>query len=69
MENKPKLNRAELLAKARAVKAEKQAAISEIKGQVAELSINIAEKVVRGELSDKAKQTKLVADMLKEVTL
>ena len=51
------------------IQAEKQAAISEIKGQVAELSINIAEKVVRGELSDKAKQTKLVADMLKEVTL
>ena len=51
------------------IQAEKQAAISEIKSQVAELSLNIAEKVVRGELSDKAKQTKLVEDMLKEVTL
>ncbi|MBP8793248.1 MAG: F0F1 ATP synthase subunit B [Lutibacter sp.] len=51
------------------IQAEKQAAISEIKNQVAELSLAIAEKVVRGELSDKAKQTKLVEDMLKEVTL
>lgn len=51
------------------IQAEKQAAISEIKTQVAELSISIAEKVVRGELSDTAKQTKLVEDMLKEVTL
>ncbi|MBI9041043.1 F0F1 ATP synthase subunit B [Lutibacter sp.] len=51
------------------IHAEKQAAISEIKNQVAELSLSIAEKVVRGELSDKAKQTKLVEDMLKEVTL
>lgn len=51
------------------IQAEKQAAISEIKTQVAELSLSIAEKVVRGELSDKAKQAKLVEDMLKEVTL
>lgn len=51
------------------IQAEKNAAISEIKTQVAELSLSIAEKVVRGELSDKAKQTKLIEDMLKEVTL
>ena len=51
------------------IQSEKQAAISDLKKQVAELSINIAEKVVRGELADKNKQTKLVEDMLKEVTL
>jgi F-type H+-transporting ATPase subunit b len=50
------------------IESEKHAAISEIKNQVAELSIGIAEKVVRGELADKNKQIKLVEDMLKEVT-
>ena len=51
------------------IQAEKHAAISEIKNQVAELSLAIAEKVVRVELSDKAKQAKLIEDMLKEVTI
>ncbi|NOR28859.1 MAG: F0F1 ATP synthase subunit B [Lutibacter sp.] len=51
------------------IQSEKQAAIADLKNQVAELSINIAEKVVRGELSDKNKQTKLVEDLLKEVTI
>lgn len=51
------------------IQSEKNAAISDIKNQVAELSISIAEKVVRGELSDKNKQTKLVEDLLKEVTI
>jgi len=40
-----------------------------LKNQVAELSISIAEKVVRGELSNKSKQEKLVEEMLKEVTI
>jgi len=51
------------------IQAEKQAAIVDLKNQVAELSISIAEKVVRGQLSDKSKQEKLVEDMLKEVTI
>jgi F-type H+-transporting ATPase subunit b len=51
------------------IQSEKQAAISDLKNQVAELSISIAEKVVRAELADKDKQTKLVKDMLKEVTI
>jgi len=51
------------------IQAEKQAAITDLKNQVAELSVQIAETVVRGELSDKSKQEKLVADMLKEVTI
>jgi F-type H+-transporting ATPase subunit b len=51
------------------IQSEKQAAIADLKNQVAELSISIAEKVVRGELADKSKQEKLVEDMLKEVTI
>lgn len=51
------------------IQSEKQAAVADLKNQVAELSISIAEKVVRGELGDKKKQEKLVEDMLKEVTI
>ena len=51
------------------IQAEKQAAIADLKNQVAELSIGIAEKVVRQELSDKDKQIELVEKMLKEVTI
>ncbi|MFD1292941.1 F0F1 ATP synthase subunit B [Lutibacter holmesii] len=51
------------------IQAEKQAAISDLKNQVAELSISIAEKVVRAELTDQKKQVQLVEDMLKEVTI
>ena len=51
------------------IQAEKQAAIADLKNQVAELSIGIAEKVVRQELSDKEKQIELVEKMLKEVTI
>lgn len=51
------------------IQSEKQAAIADLKNQVAELSVGIAEKVVRGELSDKKKQLQLVEDMLKEVTI
>ena len=51
------------------IESEKHAAIAEIKNQVAELSLEIAEKVMRSELSDKNKQIQLVEDMLKEVKL
>jgi F-type H+-transporting ATPase subunit b len=51
------------------IQAEKQAAITDLKNQVAELSVGIAEKVVRGELTDKNKQIKLVEELLKEVTI
>ena len=51
------------------IQSEKQAAIFEIKNQVAEISISIAEKVVRQELADKDKQIELVEKMLKEVTI
>ena len=52
-----------------AIKAEKKAAIDDLKSQVANLSIEIAEKVVREELSNKDKQLKLVESMLGEATL
>nr|WP_262910951.1 F0F1 ATP synthase subunit B [Flaviramulus multivorans] len=52
-----------------AIESEKKAAISELKSQVANLSIDIAEKVVRQELSNKDKQLKLVESMLGEAKL
>jgi F-type H+-transporting ATPase subunit b len=59
-----------LVAQAQAsIETEKKAAISELKAQVANLSIEIAEKVVREELSNKDKQMKLVESMLGEATL
>ncbi|MEZ4856913.1 MAG: F0F1 ATP synthase subunit B [Gelidibacter sp.] len=51
------------------IETEKKAAIAELKAQVADLSINIAEKVMREELSNKDKQIKLVESMLSEATL
>ena len=52
-----------------AIENEKKAAVAELKNQVAALSVEIAEKVVKKELSDKDKQLKLVEDMLDESTL
>ncbi len=48
---------------------EKQAALAEIKKNVAELSIGIAESVIKKELSNKKDQLKLVEGILKDVTL
>lgn len=52
-----------------AIESEKKAAMAELKSHVAGLSLDIAEKVVRAELSNKDKQLKLVEDMLGEATL
>ena len=52
-----------------AIQSEKQAALADIKSQVGKLSVAIAEKVVREELSNKDKQAKLVESMLGDVTL
>ncbi len=52
-----------------AIESEKKAAIAELKNQVASLSLEIAEKVVKAELSNKDKQLKLVEDMLGDATL
>lgn len=59
-----------LVAQAQAtIDSEKKAAIAELKSQVANLSIEIAEKVVKDELSNKDKQIKLVESMLGDATL
>jgi F-type H+-transporting ATPase subunit b len=52
-----------------AIEAEKKAALSELRSTVAELSVEIAEKVVMSELSSKDKQLELVESMLKDANL
>jgi len=52
-----------------AIDAERKSAIADLKSQVAALSVDIAEKVVKSELSDKDKQLKLVDDMIGQATL
>ncbi|MUU79033.1 F0F1 ATP synthase subunit B [Winogradskyella endarachnes] len=52
-----------------AIESEKKSAMAELKNHVSGLSIEIAEKVVRNELSNKDKQLKLIEDMLGEATL
>lgn len=51
------------------IQNEKMAAITDLKNQVANLSIEIAEKVIRQQLSNDEKQKALVADLLKEFKL
>jgi F-type H+-transporting ATPase subunit b len=51
------------------INAEKTAAINDIKKQVAELSVMIAEKVVRKQLDNLKDQEKLVEDLLKDMKL
>lgn len=52
-----------------AIESEKKAAMAELKSQVAGLSLEIAEKMVRRELSGKDKQEELVESMLSEAKL
>ena len=52
-----------------AIAQEKQAALAEIKKNVAELSIGIAESVIKKELLNKKDQLELVEGILKDVTL
>jgi F-type H+-transporting ATPase subunit b len=52
-----------------AIENEKKSAMADLKNQVASLSVEIAEKVIKGELSNKDKQLKIVEDMLGETTL
>jgi F-type H+-transporting ATPase subunit b len=52
-----------------AIESEKKAAMAELRNQVAILSVDIAEKVVREELSNKDKQLKLVESMLSDAKL
>jgi F-type H+-transporting ATPase subunit b len=52
-----------------AIQSEKNAAMADLKNQVSSLSIEIAEKVLKGELADKEAQTKLVEKMLGDAKL
>lgn len=61
-------NKSIILAKQQ-IEAEKTAAINEMKRQVAELSVLIAEKVIRRELSNKAEQEKMVDGLIDEIKL
>ncbi|MEL6917805.1 MAG: F0F1 ATP synthase subunit B [Bacteroidota bacterium] len=52
-----------------AIESEKKAAVADIKNQVADLSVEIAEKVIKEQLTDKNKQLKLVENMLGDIKL
>jgi F-type H+-transporting ATPase subunit b len=61
---------AKMIEKARIeIENQKKAALAELKNQVSSLSIDIAERVLRNQLQDKAKQQDLVASLLKDVEL
>ncbi|MFI5164245.1 MAG: F0F1 ATP synthase subunit B [Bacteroidia bacterium] len=51
------------------IQNEKMAAITELKNQVAHLSIEIAEKILKQELSEKDKQKTIVKNLLEEVKM
>ena len=52
-----------------AIQTEKNAALAEVKNTAAQLSLNIAERILRRELADPAAQTQLVDSYLKDVKL
>lgn len=61
---------AKLIEKAKIeIENQKKAALAELKSQVSSLSLDIAERVLRNQLQDKAKQEDLVANLLKDVEL
>jgi F-type H+-transporting ATPase subunit b len=51
------------------IKNEKNAAVAELKNQVAILSIEIAEKILKTELSNDEKQKALVSNLVKDLNL
>jgi F-type H+-transporting ATPase subunit b len=68
--NVAKVEAEKLLVSAReSINSEKAAAISELKNQVAAFSIEIAEKVVRGELAADDKQKALAGKLAEEINL
>jgi F-type H+-transporting ATPase subunit b len=52
-----------------AIQQEKNVAINDIKAQVAELSVDIAQKVLQGELSDQKKQEQLVEKLVNDIEI
>ncbi|NLR89708.1 MULTISPECIES: F0F1 ATP synthase subunit B [Flammeovirga] len=51
------------------IEAEKREALAEIKGVVSELSLDIAEKVIRKQLADDAAQQELVAKLVEDANI
>ena len=51
------------------IQNEKMAAVTELKNQVAVLSIEIAEKILKSELSSDEKQKSLISNLLQDVNL
>ncbi|MEP5363123.1 MAG: F0F1 ATP synthase subunit B [Reichenbachiella sp.] len=49
------------------INTEKNAALADVKNLVAELSLDIAEKVLKGSLADKKAQETLVKDLVKDI--
>jgi F-type H+-transporting ATPase subunit b len=52
-----------------AIQNEKRVAINELKNQVAQISLDIAEKVIDTELDSREKQAQLIEKLLKEASL
>ncbi|MDX1364412.1 F0F1 ATP synthase subunit B [Arenibacter latericius] len=52
-----------------AIEGEKKAAVADIKNQVATLSLEIAEKVIKEKFSEEGKQLKLVEEMVSDIKL
>lgn len=68
--NQAQVEGAKLIEKAKIeINNQKVAALDEVKNQVASLSLEIAEKVLRKQFDDKEKQDALVSDLLKSVKL
>lgn len=69
-ENQAKDRGAQLLNDAKAeIEQEKQQAIREIRGQVAELSVKIAEKIIKQQLATDDKQMELINKILDDVAV
>lgn len=51
------------------IRAEKASAMNELKNHVAELSLDIAEKIIREKLSNEGKQKEIIENTLKEAKL
>lgn len=68
--NASQVEGAKMIEKAKTeINNQKAAALDEVKNQVASLSVEIAEKILRKEFSDKKAQDALVNDLLKDVKL
>ena len=50
------------------IEAEKQNAFNDIRGQVAEISVKVAEQILRGQLADNDKQMELIGKLLDNVS-